>query len=132
VEVRLRKGMTWAEIDGRNLTQIRRMRSAFGRALDVQTQLALPVTIPALEGVAATLDRNTLLMLRILETGLRDEFIDYASFTAADITNRKKEGTEADPLRPTVRQVKLAGQHILSSPDACRLIAKEGQRMVTV
>jgi hypothetical protein len=132
VEVRLRTGVRWAEIDGRNLTQIRRMRSAFGRALDVQTQPALPVTIPALKGVAATLDRNTLLMLRILETGLRDEFIDYASFTAADFTNPKKEGNEADPLRPTVRQVKLAGQHILSSPDACRLIAKEGQRMVTV
>lgn len=132
VEVRLRKGVPWAEIDGRNLTRIRRMRSAFGRALDVQTQPALPITVPALEGAAATLDRHTLLVLRILETGLRDEFIDYASFTAADFTNPKKEGVEADPLRPTVKQVKLAGQHILSSPDACRLIAREGQRMVTV
>jgi hypothetical protein len=132
VEVRLRKGVRWAEIDGRNLTEIRRLRSAFGRALDVKTQPSLPVEIPALEGVAATLDRNTLLMLRILETGLRDEFVDYASFTAADFAKPKKAGTEADPLRPSVRQVKLLGQHILSSPEACRLIVKEGQRMATV
>lgn len=132
VEVRLQKGIQWAEVDGRNLTEIRRMRSAFGRALDVQTQPAIPVILPSLEGDAATLDRHTLLVLRILETGLRDEFIDYASFTAAEFAKPKVEGSEADPMRPTVRQVKLSGQHILSSTDACRLIANEGQRMATV
>jgi hypothetical protein len=132
VEVRLRDGVRWAEVDGRNLTEIRRMRIVFGKALGVRTEPTLPLVMPALEGDAATLDRNTLLMLRILETGLRDQFIDYASFTAAEFTKPQAKATEADPMRPTVRQVKLSGQHILSSPDACRLIAGEGQRMATV
>lgn len=108
------------------------MRIVFGKALGVRTEPTLPLVMPALEGDAATLDRNTLLMLRILETGLRDQFIDYASFTAAEFTKPQAKATETDPMRPTVRQVKLSGQHILSSPDACRLIAGEGQRMATV
>lgn len=132
VEVRLRKGVEWVEIDGRNLTEIRRIRSAFGRALDVHTRPSLSVSVPSFEGVAGTLDRNTLLMLSILETGLRDELVDYASFTAADFAKPAADGAEAEPLRPSVRQVKLSGNHILSSPDACRLIAREGQKIVSV
>jgi hypothetical protein len=132
VEVRLRAGVPWAEVDGRNLTEIRRMRTVFGRALGVSTKTSLPLVMPVLDGVAGTLDRHTLLMLRILETGIRDEFIDYASFTAAEFGKAQADVTEADPMKPSVRQVKLAGQHILSSTDACRLIASEGQRMATV
>lgn len=130
ISVRLRRDQVWAEVDTRNLTEVRRIRSALDQATGVEVEVALPIVIPPLAGEAATLDRSTLLMLHLLN-GLRDAHLDFASFTMASFAAPANPGAEADPLRPTVKQVRLAGEHLLSSRDACRLIAA-GQKLLAV
>jgi hypothetical protein len=130
ISVRLRRDQTWAEVDTRNLTEVRRIRAALDQATAVEVEAALPIVIPPLTGEAALLDRSTLLMLHLLG-GLRDAHLDFASFTMANFAAPANPGADADPLRPTVKQVRLSGEHLLSSRDACRLVAA-GQKLLAV
>jgi hypothetical protein len=131
ITVRCRKDVRWAEVDGRNVTEIRRIRAALGRQLGINTSDALPINVPPLDGTEAQWAPISLLMLHILEIGLRDEHVDYATFTTAQFSSPPQPGAEADPMRVAIRQVRLAGTHVLSSPDACRLIA-DARQMLTV
>jgi hypothetical protein len=131
IDVRCRQGVLWAEVDGRNVTEIRRIRAALNRQIGIKTTDALPVNLPPLEGPEAQWAPASLLMLHVLETGLRDQHVDYASFKVCQFTSPPQPGVEADPMRVAIRQVRLAGTHVLSSPDACRLIA-DGRQMLTV
>jgi hypothetical protein len=131
ITVRLGQNVPWVEVDGRNLTEIRRIRPALHKGLGVPTTEAITLNVPSLQGEAAQWDRATLLMLHILESGLRDEHIEYANFTSAHFSAPNQNEEEADPLRPAIKQVTLSGTHVLSSPDACRLIAA-GQEMLRI
>jgi hypothetical protein len=130
ISVRLRSAQTWGEVDTRNLTEVRRIRAALSHATGAEVENFLPVKLPALSGDAATFDRHTLLILHLLDN-LRDPHLDFVSFTMASFSAGTDPGAEADPLRPRIRQVRLSGQHLLASRDACRLIAT-GSRLVAV
>ncbi|MFT3866784.1 MAG: hypothetical protein QM729_21185 [Solirubrobacterales bacterium] len=130
ISVRLRRDQTWGEVDTRNLTEVRRIRAALSHATGAEVENILPLKLPPLSGEAAGLDRYTLMVLHLLGN-LRDPHLDFVSFTMANFSAGTDPGAEADPLRPRIRQVRLSGQHLLASRDACRLIAA-GRRLVAV
>ena len=129
ISVQLHQGQSWAVIDGRSATDVRRLRKALRYALGVHTDGGLSPRVPALEGEIATWDAATLRMLYVLEQGLRDAHLDYTSFRQAEFSRTGMP--EADPQQPAVKAVRLQGQHVMADPAACRYIT-QGQAIASV
>jgi len=129
IAVKLKAGQAWVAIDGRSAMDVRRLRKALRYALGVHLASSLDSNVPSLEGELGSWDRVTLRMLYILEHGLRDAHLDYSSFRQAEFSQTGT--TVADPQQPSVRAVRLQGQHVMADPAACRNITS-GQTLHSV
>ena len=126
-------------IDGLQALRVRSAAPAPSRAaakaLEVATDCRrlghLPFTAMSFEGPAGMFAPSTVFMLdlvdnRLPSAGVRDRNLTVARF---EIERSEKE-SESDTARPSLREVRFEGDHLLDSVQACRLIALEGRALV--
>jgi hypothetical protein len=129
IDLHVRHGSAWAEVEGRSTTDMRRLRGVLRSATGIRPALALNPGVPAREGEVAGWDAHTVRMLHLLEVGLRDAHIDYENFSHAHFSSAGIQ--DADPQRPSIIGIQLQGQHVLADPTACRLVT-QGQTLAAV
>jgi hypothetical protein len=122
VSLRLKRGILWAEVDGPSLFDMRLLREVLRLSTDALPAAKIDLKLPTLTGQAGLWDSVTVRMLHLLEHGLRDTHLDYQSLTQAQFASPRTY--EAEPERPAVKSVRLQGQHVLASSEACGHVSK--------
>jgi hypothetical protein len=129
VLITFRHGVKWIDIDSRVGGDTRALGLALQQAAGLKPREYLPIELKVPEGDLYAMHRRTVLMLSLLSADLMDgrfALLDLklAHFEAGD------DGSD-NPRRPTVRSVRLGGQHLLSSRQACELIV-EGRALLSL
>jgi hypothetical protein len=109
---------------------------AAAKALDVATGQHLLGNLPfvstSFEGPLGSFARSTVFMLdfvenRLSKVGVHDRNLTVARF---EIEREDRVSRRVEEDRPTLREVRFEGDHLLDSVQACRLIALEGRALI--
>lgn len=132
IEIEIVNGSRTLRIRGAGLSPSR----ASARALEAATQTRLlghvPLPSQSFEGPLGTFARSTVLMLdlldnRLLAVGAREPNLTVARFEIDSEGGSRQQG---DGERPTLREVRFEGDHLLDSVPACRLISVERRALI--
>ncbi len=109
---------------------------AASKALEVATECRrlghLPFASASFEGPLGAFARSTIFMLDFVDERLANAGVQDRNLTVARFEIEKGDGSAstAEGERPTLREVRFEGDHLLDSVPACRLIATEGRALV--
>jgi hypothetical protein len=127
-------------VDGLKTLRVRSTAPAPARAASMALAVAtecrrlghLPFAAGGFEGPLGTFAQSTIFMLdfvyeRLAKAGVHDRNLTVARF---EIEKRDGSASTAEEERPTLREVRFEGDHLLDSATACRLIATEGRALI--
>lgn len=135
IKLKLFEGHSVVHVDEAGINESRGALKALESVTDIRRLGRLPATPSGLEGALGTFDPVTVLMLDLLYNRASQAQARSIDLTAAKFRMDKEEAhiVAADnPEKPTLRSVRFEGRHLLDSPAACRLIAKEARALVDI
>jgi hypothetical protein len=135
IKLRLFEGHSVVHVDQAGINESRGALKALESVTDIRRLGRLPATPKGLEGALGTFDPVTVLMLDLIYNRASQAQARSINLTAAKFRMDKEEAhiVAADnPEKPTLRSVRFEGRHLLDSPAACRLIAKEARALVDI
>jgi hypothetical protein len=132
VQIEIREGSRTVRVRGAGAAPARAAASALEVATQCRRLGYLPFAAASFEGPLGAFARSTIFMLdfidsRLAATAVSDRNLTVARFEmdTVDAAEHSREGT-----RPTLREVRFEGEHLLDSATACRLIALEGRALI--
>jgi hypothetical protein len=129
VQILLRRNVGWIEIQSRVAADTRALSIALQHTAGIRPRETLPIELTIPDGDMYTFARRTVFMLALLSVELSDQHIRTLNMKLAHFEQRGNEETP-NPRKPTVRSVRIGGQHLLSSRQACELITA-GQALLS-
>jgi hypothetical protein len=132
VEIELLDGLEVLRVRGANASQSRGAAIALEAATVCRRLGHLPFPSASFQGPLGAFARSTIFMLdfvesRLARAGIRDRNLTVARF---EIENSTGKPSQAEADRPTLREVRFEGDHLLDSVPACRLIGIEGRALI--
>lgn len=126
VRIRFRREVQWCELSLKRAGDARGLGYAIRRLFDIAPQPTLPLKAHIAEGELVTWDARTLFMLDLLNSGLQDRQHGITNMTVVQF-----ESDEDEARRVNVTSVRLQGQQLISSRQACEFIV-QGRGMIMV
>ncbi len=122
VAMRLREDRRWAEVTVTKGSDARSIAVALRRAGGIRTSAGLEIPAHAPPGPMVQWDVRTVFMLDFLNATLNSPPFRVVNLRLAQFETPPTRAGTPDPNRPAVTSVRLQGQHLLSSSQACELI----------
>lgn len=119
-EIRVRRDIRWLEVRGSG-GDMRSLGLTFDQTAGLRPLDDLPMNLAVPEGPLFSWDRRTVFMLGLLSHELSDDVVTVLNIAMAQFDSGTDTHT-ANPLRPTVQSVRLQGQQLMSSRQACEMI----------
>jgi hypothetical protein len=129
VQILLRRNVEWIEIQSRVAADTRALSVALQQTAGIRPRDTLPIELAIPTGDIYAFARRTVFMLTLLSVELSDQHIRTMNMKLAHFQQRGNE-EPTNPRKPTVRSVRIGGQHLLSSRQACELITA-GQALLS-
>lgn len=126
VRIRFRRGVAWAELMLKRAGDARGLGYAIRRLFEIVPTQRLPLNIHITGGDLVGWDIRTLFMLDLLNSGLQDR-----QHAITNMTTVQFESDEDENRRVSVTSVRLQGQQLISSRQACEFIV-QGRGMIMI
>jgi hypothetical protein len=128
VRIRFRRGVQWCELGLKRAGDARGLGYAIKRLFDIAPRATLPLNVHPEEGDLVAWDVRTVFMLDLLQSGLQDRQHAITNMTVVQF-----ESDEDQERRVNVTSVRLQGQQLISSRQACEFIVQgRGMIMITL
>jgi hypothetical protein len=128
VEVTLRDGSTWMEVQASIGRDTRALAIALQKTGGIRPRATLPIDLTVPEGPMFAFDHRTVFMLCLLNGDLADNTVRMLNVNVAHFHEAGEQSE--NPRKPRVRSVRIGGQHLPSSRQACELIVA-GQALLS-
>jgi hypothetical protein len=129
VRVRLLDGSSWAEVDARNVADVKDLRVVLNRGAEIPTRLVISPQLETMQGPAAGWDPRSVWFLDFLNRELEDVAIEIFNFEMAHF--ERVAATIEEVGQPQIDKVELRGQHVGAHRDSCSLITS-GRRLLEI
>ena len=123
VVLRLNTGEPWVEADVQRGADAGALAITLQRAAGVQLKQSVVSSVMPTSELAGV-DVKTLFFIDFVNSALMQDGMTVLNMSTAEFATDRGTTEEEDPRRPAVLAVRLQGQHLLSSTQACQLVTR--------